>query len=206
MHGFTNEENPLYSGLVFSVGDNSSPNLGDVNLRGMGENTTDGATAISENTSTDGFLHVFEIFGMKLNAELAVLSACKTGLGKQFRGEGIMSLARAFRAAGCPNVVMSLWEANDQSTRQIMERFYFHLKAGKPKDEALYLAKHDYLSSAAADRINPVFWSTFVLIGDATPVFSPDYTIWFYFLGGILILGVMCLAIFLYRRKPGQHI
>ncbi|MDX2247085.1 MAG: CHAT domain-containing tetratricopeptide repeat protein [Bacteroidia bacterium] len=207
MHGFANEENPLYSGLVFSINDKSGERADPSGVRSQGP----GANYVEEENMNinkeDGFLHAYEIFGLNLQAEMAVLSACKTGLGKLIRGEGIMSLARAFRVAGCPNVVMSLWEADDQSTKEIMEKFYANLKTGMPKDEALHNAKVDYIHSTTdGTRINPLYWSTFVLIGDGNSVLERDYSSLFFFLGGGLILAILLLAIFFNRRKPREHI
>lgn len=206
MHGFTNEEDPLYSGLVFSYGNGMEAVSDQQNARSQ---TPESFSQVERNTGkgqNDGFLHTYEIFTLNLQAEMAVLSACKTGLGKLIRGEGIMSLARAFRAAGCPAVVMSLWEADDQSTREIMEKFYANVKEGQSKDEALHNAKSEYLQSAASNRINPLYWSTFVMIGDDTPVFREDYTWLFFLVGGGLILGILGLAIFLNHRKPQEQI
>lgn len=191
MHGFTNEENPLYSGLVFSqegaISMVSDP--GETRSQGFaysGENQT-GIDA----TRNDGILHAYEIFGLELQADLTVLSACKTGIGKLIRGEGIMSLARAFRAAGCPNIVMSLWEADDRSTRSIMEVFYQYLHDGKAKDKALRQAKLDYLRNAEGPAAHPAYWSTFVLIGDDQPVEEDHTTFWWIAGFMVILLGTM---------------
>ena len=66
----------------------------------------------------DNFLHVYELYNMKLPIDMAVLSACNTGFGKLETGEGFMSLGRAFAYAGCPSVVMSHWKVDDQATAQ----------------------------------------------------------------------------------------
>ncbi|MEL6558699.1 MAG: CHAT domain-containing tetratricopeptide repeat protein, partial [Bacteroidota bacterium] len=71
----------------------------------------------------DSYLHVFELYDMKLNADLAVLSACETGKGSLVSGEGIVSLARGFSYAGVPSIVMSHWQTNDESTKDLMQRF-----------------------------------------------------------------------------------
>jgi CHAT domain-containing protein len=118
----------------------------------------------------DGNLHVNELYNMKLNANLVVLSACNTGYGKMQRGEGIMSLARGFAYAGCPNIVMSLWPANDRSTSQIMEQFYENLSEDAGKDEALRQAKLYYLSQSDKIKSHPYFWAGFVLLGDSEPM------------------------------------
>jgi CHAT domain-containing protein len=96
-----------------------------------------------------------------------VLSACQTSQGKLAVGEGVMSLARAFRYAGVPSVLASMWEAEDASAKFIMEIFYEKLSAGLPKDEALSEAKRAYLAEDAHYSFrSPFFWSNFVLVGD----------------------------------------
>ena len=136
MHAFTDEENPMISGLIFT----------------------------ENNDDEDDVLRAYELQSMQLNAQLAVLSACNTGSGKLEKGEGIMSLGRGFRRAGVPNILMSLWQVDDESTRQIMGSFYQHLKAGRPTDEALRQAKLDYLQTGR--KSFPFYWSAFVLMGD----------------------------------------
>lgn len=183
MHGFVNDCDPSYSGLVFSQ-----------LMRDTAVASAQGQSAAEEN---DGYLYAYEIYNIHLGAELAVLSACNTGLGQLARGEGIMSLARAFKYAGCPNILMSLWQADDKATAQIMERFYRHLKQGLNKDEAIRRAKLDYLSDA--NRNHPFFWGAFVLIGDDRPVEYDDGIagIWLG-LGAILLIFV---AVWLFQRR-----
>lgn len=160
MHAYTNEEQPMLSGLIFS----------------------------NEDTEEDGILHAYELYGIELNAQLAVLSACNTGSGKFEKGEGVMSLARGFRQAGVPNIVMSLWQADDKSTRIIMEHFYQQLKNGLSMDEALRQAKLDFLQNNA--QIFPHYWSPFVLMGtDAPLTFIQSNHYWEFGIGTFLLLG-----------------
>lgn len=117
------------------------------------------------------YLYAAELFALPLDAELVVLSACNTGYGKLQQGEGVMSLAKAFHYAGCPSVVMSLWQVPDQETQQLMTDFYAALKAGKSKSEALRSAKLAYLDQVkAAELAHPFFWAGFVLSGNAQPL------------------------------------
>jgi CHAT domain-containing protein len=181
MHAFTNDQSPLYSGLIFSQ-------------------FSDQQTSTLSDGTTDNILMAYEIYNQRLKADLAVLSACKTGLGQIAKGEGIMNLARAFRYAGCQNIVMSLWEADDYSTRFIMESFYGHLKAGIPKDEALHLAKTDFLNHAESDKAPPAFWATFVLIGNDQPLnLTPP--LWEKGIYASLFLILLILLIARYRHK-----
>ncbi len=146
MHTHTSDENPMYSCLIFQQG---PANDGD---------------------AEDGLLYAYELYNMNLQAELAVLSACETGAGKLQHGEGIMSLSRAFKYAGCPNIVMSLWQADDASTKDIMVGFYENLKAGQGKAAALRHAEQAYLQGAPGGKTHPFYWATFVLAGDDKPV------------------------------------
>ena len=98
------------------------------------------------------------------------MSACNTGYGQLAEGEGIMSLGRAFLYAGCKSVVISLWLANDLSTKTIMQYFYQQLSQGKSKNESLRQAKLSYLESADALRAHPYFWANLVAVGDMHPL------------------------------------
>ncbi|MGK0364758.1 MAG: CHAT domain-containing protein/tetratricopeptide (TPR) repeat protein [Saprospiraceae bacterium] len=169
MHAFTDDENPSFSGLVFS------------------------ADAEDEE---EAFLYAYEIANMQLTADLVVLSACNTGSGKQVAGEGPISLSRSFRQAGCPNIVRSLWQADDEATSILMEKFYKNLKAGKGKAEALQLAKLSYLEQSRKNF--PHYWATFVLTGDNEPLDFGQSN----FLGYFIVFGVLVLAgVYVLRRK-----
>ncbi|MCB0523149.1 MAG: CHAT domain-containing protein [Lewinellaceae bacterium] len=179
MHGFLNDCDPAYSGLVFA------PDNKDMDQE-------------ADQEANDGILHAYEVYNLRLNADLAVLSACNTGRGKLAKGEGIISMARAFKYAGCNNVLMSLWQADDLSTREIMTGFYERLKKGDGKAAALRQAKLDYL--AASPRTHPFFWGAFILIGDNTELQSENHWYWY---GGAIVL---VLAIFLiYQERKKKH-
>ncbi|MCK5705341.1 MAG: CHAT domain-containing protein, partial [Cyclobacteriaceae bacterium] len=90
----------------------------------------------------DGQLYAYELYNMDLsNTEMAVLSACETGIGQQMEGEGIFSIARGFAYAGCPSIFMSLWKVSDKTTAKLMDHFYNNLIKGMPKDKAMQKAK-----------------------------------------------------------------
>jgi len=133
----------------------------------------------------DGFLKMSEILELKLNADAVVLSACKTALGKEIAGEGVVGLSRAFMLAGSKSVIVSLWSVESNSTAVLMKSFYAHLKPGRSKEEALRLAKQglrnqnlisDDLSRgvkiAGRDKktqtstTHPFYWAPFILIGE----------------------------------------
>lgn len=156
----------------------------------------------AEKDKNDGYLYLYELYGMRLNAQMAVLSACNTGYGRLQRGEGVMSLARGFAQAGVPSIVMSLWTAQDQSTSQIMTDFYQHLAAGETKDAALRHAKLEYLDKAQKIASHPYFWSAFVVLGDIEPIaFQPFRK---YQIAGMIALCLILLGIgFWFWRKKG---
>lgn len=175
MHALLNDSLPQYSGLAF---------------------TQDG------DRIDDGFLYVSEIYSLPLKAELVVLSACETGKGKLIRGEGIMSLARAFKYAGTPNIVMSLWQVNDRSTQELMDSFYRHLQAGLPKDRALQQAKLDLMANPAF--AHPFYWAPFVLVGNDQPVDLS--TLNGPFVWGLVVLLLFIAAIWLFRKRMNREL
>ncbi len=165
-HAFANDQQPMKSGFLFSY---------------------------QKDMLEDGYLNAYEIYNMKLPAELTVMSACNTGFGQLAEGEGVISLGRAFSYAGCRSVVMSLWMANDQSTAKLMKRFYENLAQGNRKDVALKNAKIQYLESADPLTAHPYFWAGMVAIGDMD-VISSEGGSWFWILG-FGLLGVLLFFI-----------
>ena len=138
-------------------------------------------------------LEAHEIYQLQLAADLTILSACNTGLGEWQQGEGIMSLARAFRYAGCPSITMSLWPADDASTSVIMQSYLQQLKEGLSKDQALRQAKLQYLEEHP--QTHPFYWATFVQMGDIQALKKkPSWQYWAW-----IILGVG-LMIWMIRR------
>ena len=158
MHALTNDSDPLFSTLVFA-----------------------GARADSTGEN-DGMLHAYELYDLRLNADLAVLSACNTGAGRMVRGEGIMSLARAFRYAGCPNVMMSLCPVNDLSARNLVSNYFNRLHEGLGKADALRAAQLDFLAQTKSDELmHPYYWAGFMLVGNNEPVGNrPSTPFWYW--------------------------
>jgi CHAT domain-containing protein/Tfp pilus assembly protein PilF len=149
----------------------------------------------------DGQLHAYELYALDLGSELTILSACNTGVGEMRRGEGIMSLSRAFLYGGCPNVVMSLWKAGDKPTATIMQHFLSNLKDGLPKEEALRQAKLTYLREADPLQAHPSNWATFIMIGNNAPLSLPsnDHMMWLIGVAAVIILFL------LYRRMKRKR-
>jgi CHAT domain-containing protein/tetratricopeptide (TPR) repeat protein len=171
MHTIINDSLPMFSKLVFSRPDQKS--------------------------NEDGFLNTYEIYNMKFNARLAVLSACESGTGMLQKGEGVMSMARAFIYAGCPAIVMTLWQVEDKSGVKIMEDFYYYLSKGKKKDVALRMAKLNHLESSDPLTSHPHYWLGYVNIGNPEPLKSSvnKYFVLFLILIGLFLAGDW------YRRK-----
>ena len=115
--------------------------------------------------SRHGFVRAGEIYRLDLPADLVVLSACRTALGKSFRGEGVVGLTRAFQYAGARNVLVSLWEVEDRATAELMRRFYrAMLVEGRPPAAALRAAQISLREEPGWGA--PYFWAGFVLQGD----------------------------------------
>jgi CHAT domain-containing protein len=108
----------------------------------------------------DGLLTVGEIFGLRMNANLVVLSACVTGLGSLNNGDEIIGLSRAFLYAGSKNVIVSLWNVADEATVFLMTEFYKNMETCKPV-QSLRLAQ----IATRQKYSNPVYWAPFQLIG-----------------------------------------
>jgi CHAT domain-containing protein/Tfp pilus assembly protein PilF len=157
-HGYTDDRTPLDSALVLTIPEELPAG------RGI--------------TRQNGLLQVWEIFeSVRIDADLVVLSACESALGRELSGEGLIGLTRAFQYAGARSVVASLWSVADQVTAELMTRFHRHLAAGLPKDQALRAAQLELIRepleiTAASgqeietDASTPFFWAAFQLFGD----------------------------------------
>lgn len=137
-HGFVNSEKPELSGILL---------------------------AQDSTGNQDGILYSGEIYNLKLNADLVVLSACETGLGKINKGEGIIGLTRALLYAGSKNIIVSLWQVSDESTSNLMIDFYGNLlnKNSNSFSSPLREAKLKMISEGKF--AHPFYWSPFILIG-----------------------------------------
>ncbi|MCK4288988.1 MAG: CHAT domain-containing protein, partial [Bacteroidales bacterium] len=172
MHTIINDENPMYSKMVFTL-DNDS--------------------------IEDGFLNTYEIYNLDLNARLVVLSACNTGFGKLNKGEGIMSLTRGFLYAGVQSIIMTLWEIEDKSGAEIMTKFYNNLKKENSIDNALRKAKLDYIKSALPLRAHPYFWAAYIDIGNSAPLYK-NTLINPIMLSVIILIIITIIAVWFYRK------
>lgn len=138
-HGFLNSQHPELSGIVLSLVD-------------------------EQGRSQDGFLRLHEIYNLKLGADLVVLSACRTALGKEIRGEGLVGLTRGFMYAGAPRVVASLWAVEDQATAELMKRFYREMLVRKQRPAAALRTAQ--VSLWRDKRLPAYYWAGFMLQGE----------------------------------------
>jgi CHAT domain-containing protein len=144
-HGLLNAERPQFTGIVLSL---------------VGNQTAQNAAGV------DGFLRTEEIFNLRTNARLVMLSACETGLGKEKRGEGVIGLTRAVMYAGAPTVGVSLWSVSDRSTAMLMTNFYGRMlgKESAPPIAAMRAAQIEMIANPRYSA--PFFWAPFILVGD----------------------------------------
>jgi CHAT domain-containing protein len=153
-HGYTDDRTPLDSALVLTIPEELAKGR------------------------QNGLLQVWEIFeSVRIDADLVVLSACESALGREMSGEGLIGLTRAFQYAGARTVAASLWSVADQVTAELMARFHRHLAAGLPKDQALRAAQLELIREPLTiitasgqplemDASAPFFWAAFQLFGD----------------------------------------
>ena len=113
----------------------------------------------------DGILRARDILKLRLDADIVVLSACQSGLGKLVRGEGIAGLSQAFLYAGAERVVVSSWEVNDLATSDLMKEFYARMGRNVVPGEALRQAKLSMIGSGAPAYRHPYYWASFVMVG-----------------------------------------
>lgn len=117
--------------------------------------------------NSDGVLEAHEIYGSELpNTHLVVLSACETGVGRYYRGEGMMGLSRTFLAAEVPLVVSSLWRVDSESTADLMTEFHKHRRShGLPSSKALQKAQRAMANGTDERYRSPYYWAAFTLTG-----------------------------------------
>ena len=139
-HGITDPDHPELSGIILSLVDENG-------------------------AKQDGYLRLHEIYNLKLPAELVVISACESGVGKQLKGEGLIALTRGFMYAGAARVVASLWKVDDAATAALMTEFYKEMftKAKKP---AAALRAAQLTISTQTRWHDPYFWAGFIIQGE----------------------------------------
>ena len=136
---------------------------------------------------------VNQLYGTSLSADLIVLSACETGIGKLAKGEGPISIGRGFQYAGVENVLFSLWRVNDKTTSKLMQFFYKHLHTSHSKSYALYQSKKEYLIAEDISNAekSPYFWAAFVYYGE---IDQPNtFSYYWHVVGFVLLLLIVLL-------------
>lgn len=148
----------------------------------------------------DDALTLNELYSLDLNANLVVLSACETGIGKLYKAEGAMSIARGFQFAGVKNLLFSLWQINDLSTSRIMELFYENYKTSQSAFTANHHSKIAYLQdeSISNAKKSPYYWGAFVYYGTLSQPLSNNSP--FYILFGVLIALIILLLMLKYKK------
>ena len=170
LHGLLNNENPDQSGLLFHPEE--------------------------EHNVEDFLLTSAEIYNLNMNPSITILSACNSGAGKLHDGDGLRSIARSFIHAGSKSILISLWEAPDVSTKEIIHNFYGYLNEGSPMSYALQQAKLDYISNATPSFKRPQYWAHLVLVGDAPPLIQDDNMMLY-----LLPVLVLIIGLFYFRRR-----
>ncbi|MFV5697257.1 CHAT domain-containing protein [Flavobacterium sp. ZT3R17] len=132
-----------------------------------------------------------ELYNLKINPDLVVLSACETGIGKLYKSEGAMSIARGFQFAGAQNLLFSLWKVNDYTTSVFMDDFYKNIKNDESYFEANANAKLNFLNNKSIPNAkkSPYYWSAFVYYGGIETKSNPINYI-FYSIGFLILIGL----------------
>ncbi len=163
------------------------------------------AKNVSDSTKiNDNYLYTYEIYNQNLSSNLAILTACETGKPTYQPGEGMISLAHAFNYAGSESILTSLWQIDEQSSTEIISYFYEYLSEGKRKDEALRLAKLDYLKNAEGRTLHPQYWAGLVLMGDTAPIELSSQSNWLSYIITALLL-IILIYFFLKKKRPSKH-
>jgi CHAT domain-containing protein len=178
-HAETNMEDPLQSKFLMAKGKNE-----------------------------DGELHMSELLNLNIKPNLAVLSACETGVGMiDSKNEGMTSLSWCFYYLGCPSTLSTLWKVDDRQTSTVLDSFYDNLFAGKTKQEALQQAKLDFVSKArTSDEANPFYWSGLVLTGDEGHLVMAPKPLWqrTWFIAAVVVGLILIWVIAFNRRRNLQ--
>jgi len=176
MHTLVNNEDPLYSKLVFTP---------------------------DADTSEDGLLNTYELANLDLGADLVVLSACNTGFGKLNRGEGIIGLTRGFFQAGCKSLLATLWSVSDETSLRIIDGFYTELEKQQTKSYSLSESKRNYVKQAKGMWAHPFFWAGYISIGDDKPIVTQakERVPYSFVFGALMFLVLAGSGFWLYKRK-----
>ena len=178
-HGLIDEKRPELSGIVLSRFDETGRKM-------------------------EEFFRLHDIYGMNLNSDLVVLSACNTGIGKEVKGEGLMSLNNAFLSVGAKTVLASLWKVEDGATLELMKNFYDAM-ANERLTPSKALQKAQIKMQKSGRYQSPFYWAAFTVQGDFrnVPEISQNSGFWFYLLplAAVFLLGIYSINRFIRRRN-----
>jgi CHAT domain-containing protein len=164
------------------------------------------AVLLAASGDEDGLLQMNEIPNLALQAELVVLAACSSHVGRELGGEGLRGLSRAFMRAGSRAVLATLWEVDDAETRKLMRLFYSGLRGGQPPDQALAGAQRAMIR-AGGRSADPRVWAAFVVTGDAgQPLFDPAPASWTWGVGAGALAAAALGGLWATRRRPPHRI
>jgi len=173
MHTIIDNENPMYSKLVFSN---------------------------SNDSTEDDLLNAYELYNMTLNAKMVVLSSCSSGKGMINKGEGIISISRSFYYAGSSSVLLTLWEIEDDIVGELMVNFYRYLRKGYSIHKALQFAKLKFINKQPPFFTNPFYWSPYVIYGNTCSLNFPlIYVLSIVFL--IILCSILMFYILIRKYK-----
>jgi CHAT domain-containing protein len=166
--------------------------------------------AFQKEDQTVDSLFAGEIMGLRLSAEMVMLSGMATGTAQHQTGENLMEFARTFAAAGCPRVMLSLWNADDEVASELIGNFYKTMKVGKPAAQAMREARQAYLRSEASNdplKFHPHYWASVVMIGEEGPYLTQGPKSWTPYLiwGSIAALIVAFWQRRMRRRRRKAH-
>jgi CHAT domain-containing protein len=180
-HGFLDSEHPELSGILLTTMDRNGANV-------------------------NGLMPLPDIYSLDLSAELTVLSACQTGLGKDIKGEGLVGLTHSFMSAGSKSVVASLWKVDDRATATLMADFYDGmLQKGMTPAAALRSAKLKMMQQKQWSA--PYYWAGFVVQGEYTNHIAVDRYRWLRLvLIPLLLLSLMAVALLVLRKRRQRRI
>lgn len=148
----------------------------------------------------EGFLRLQDIYSLDLNSDLVVLSACQTGIGKEFKGEGLLSLSNAFLQAGAKTVISSAWKVDDNATSQLMGHFYkFLLKEQLTPSESLRKAQIELMKNPQFK--SPFYWAAFTVQGEYRQPIYVSSKYYYLKIGFVFVLGLIGSYWFLRRKK-----
>ncbi|MEM9922073.1 MAG: CHAT domain-containing tetratricopeptide repeat protein, partial [Bacteroidota bacterium] len=181
---------PLYDLILLATHAEANPRSGEYSWMAFSE---------TPDTINGSLLYAKDLYGLRLPAQMVVLSACETGIGEFEKGEGVLSLSRGFFYAGAKSIVNTLWSVDDARNSALIQLFFQELKQGKPKDVAMQQAKLSFLTQHPNDEAHPVFWAGPVLTGQLAPLkmgSSKRYIWW-----GFFLFSSLFLFLYFFRKR-----